>query len=336
VPEEMKTAPTDALHQARATVAPQPIQAGFVPKTHVLDKIKKLMQSGAMNENNEMEISPEQASFTLAPIEEYLANVKDESSLMEAMEFMGDFAKDRATDPNTGIVGPQFNGRAVQIVKQSLAKKLPATDAVRAHLLKRYNSLLPCSEAEKKADPVIEAMTREFNEIVSGKSTPEMKDKIRMKSLGTLVGQKYLKYINQDYMNLDNRQLAKVADAQVGQPIGRKQTDGTITKMPASEDDIRAASHELRVRKVIQAVQEFLWNNYGITTYLGASMFGTSDRAHAKRAKDIPKLQMTAEQLTAQIEEAEKADTLDKSAAVIFDSSEFPEEKKSDFVVKRV
>jgi hypothetical protein len=136
-------------------------------------------------------------------------------------------------------------------------------------------------------------------------------------------------------MNLDNRQLAKVAEAQVGQPIGRKQTDGTIAKTPASEDDIREASHELRVRKVIQTVQEFLWNNYGITTYLGASMFGTSDRAHAKRAKDIPKLQMNAEQLTAQIEESEQAKELGKSAPLVFDSSEFPEEEKPDFVVKR-
>jgi hypothetical protein len=126
----------------------------------------------------------------------------------------------------------------------------------------------------------------------------------------------------------------KVAESQVGQAIGRKQSDGTIAKMPVTEEDLLAAAHEVRVRKVIQAVQEFLWNNYGITTYLGGSMFGTSERAQSKRAKDIPKLQMTAEQLTSQIEESEKADELGKSAAVIFDSSEFPEEKP-DFVVKR-
>jgi hypothetical protein len=141
-------------------------------------------------------------------------------------------------------------------------------------------------------------------------------------------------------LNWTNVQLSKIANARPGDPIKKKQPNGKMVAVPATELEIHDTKHELRVRRVIQEVQSFLWNNYGITTYLGSSKFGNGAEVQAKRNEDFSKLRLTPEELIAKIEkeEAEKKGMLGKSGAMIIDSSEFPEEERDDntyFVVKR-
>jgi hypothetical protein len=308
------------MHQAKEVVAP-PVQTSqpFNMKQHSMNKLKALMESGSINEKGQVEVTAEQAQATLAPLLELMERFEgDDVAMLRVLEDADNIAKDKLMDPATGMVNNIYAPRAIQIWKQSLAKHTPATKNIRQGIIDRYKDIIPFTPEQMRADPYIEKATKEFMEVV-GKVGGE---ELPIKYLGNIIGNMYLKYLDQDLVNLTNQQLTKRADAQPGETRKRKQPDGTYKPFILTEDDIKTSQHELRLRGLIQAVQNFLWKNYGVTTYIGASFFGDGPETVAKRAKDIPKLQMTPEQMLQQANAAEVA----KSGPVQCDSSEFPEE----------
>lgn len=339
-PQVVQMAPVDSIHQAKAAVAP-PSQIAVAPRENAISTVKGYIQSGLIGEkkNEEtgetervLEVSPEQAKLTLEPTIEFF-NAHPDSNFMELIEVMRAAVEDK-------VAPADFNPRIIQVVKHEIAKQTKATPENREFLLKRFDTLVPFNPEEKKADPYINKMYEEFKETFNLSGIDEkLKDKVNVSTLGVLLGSKYLKHLKDEYTWLDRRQLEKIAEAPIGKPISRQQETGKFVKTPATEEDIKTAQHELRIRDIINDVQHFLWDNYGITTYLGNSWFGSSKPAMKKRIDYTPKLNSSIQQLIEELESANTKGTgmIGKSGPIRVDMTDWPEEKsdKYYFIIKR-